>query len=59
MTSFKGYANDIENERVNVESMCLFKTNVFHALNILKSIVTNKHIDSKLTLSFSRYYHIP
>ena len=24
MTSFKGYANDIENERVNIESMCSF-----------------------------------
>ena len=30
----KEYANDIENEQVNVESMCLFLTNVFHALNI-------------------------
>ena len=35
MTSFKGYANDVENERFNVESMCSFKEkNVFPALNI-------------------------
>ena len=34
VTSFKGYANDIENERVNVESICSFLLNVFRTLNI-------------------------
>ena len=34
MTSFKEYANGIENERVNVESNCSFLGSVFHDLNI-------------------------
>ena len=69
MTSFKGYANDVENERVKVKSMWSFLENVFHVLNVLflhtnnllKSILKNEHIDSTFTLLFSRslaYYDI-
>ena len=34
MMSFKEYANDVENERVNVESNSSFLETVFPALNI-------------------------
>ena len=33
-TSFKEYANGVENERVSVESNCSFLENVFHDLNV-------------------------
>ena len=35
MTSFKEYANGVENENVNDESNCSFLENVFHDLNFL------------------------
>ena len=40
MMSFKGYANDTENERVNIESMCSFLENVYvYNLYILNTAV--------------------
>ena len=62
MTSFKGYANDVENERVDVQSMCSFlqidlnrflecKNRMFNAWNAFKK---NERIDSTLTLSLKK-----
>ena len=64
MTSFKEiYANDVENERVKVDTLYSFLENVFHYLNILflepknlfKSVSKSEHIHSTLTLSFSTH----
>ena len=50
MTSFKGYANDIENETVKVKLMWSFLENVCHVLNIL-FFHTNNLLKSILRMS--------
>ena len=62
MTSFKGYVNDIENERVNGSILTIdlnrflgCKNQMFNAWNIF----LNERTDSTLTLSFSKSLAYP